>query len=65
MDIKSNLEIKRTFSVDGVEYATKEEAKSALAMSILNTHIPNGVDAVISNADDIVKALRIVTNTRG
>ena len=65
MEINSNLEIKRTFSVDDVEYATKEEAKSALAMSILNTHIPKGVDAVIANADDIVKAIRIVTNTRG
>jgi len=64
MDIKSNLEIKRTFSVDGVEYDTKEAAKSALAMSILNTHIPQGLDDVIANADDIVKALRIVTNTR-
>jgi len=64
MDIKSNLEIKRTFSVDGVEYDTKEAAKSALAMSILNTHIPRGLDDVIANADDIVKALRIVTNTR-
>ena len=65
MKINSNLEIKRTFTVDGVEYDTKEAAKSALAMTILNTHIPLGVEAVISNADDIVKALRIVTNTRG
>jgi hypothetical protein len=64
MEIKSNLEIKRTFSVDGVEYDTKEEAKSALAMSILNTHIPAGIDAVLANADDIVKAIKIVTNTR-
>ena len=65
MKINSNLEIKRSYSVDGVEYDTKEAAKSALAMGILNTHIPAGVDAVIANADDIVKALRIVTNTRG
>jgi hypothetical protein len=65
MDIKSNLEIKRSYTVDGVEYDTKEAAKSALAMSILNTHIPNGIDAVIANADDIVKAIRVVTNTRG
>jgi hypothetical protein len=64
MDIKSNLEIKRSYSVDGVEYDTKEAAKSALAMSILNTHIPNGIDAVLANADDIVKAIKIVTNTR-
>ena len=65
MKINSNLEIKRTFTVDGIEYNTKEEAKSALATTILNTHIPAGVDAVIANADDIVKALRIITNTRG
>ena len=65
MKINSNLEIKRSYTVDGIEYDTKEAAKSALAMGILNTHIPLGVDAVISNADDIVKALRIITNTRG
>lgn len=65
MKINSNLEIKRTFSVDGVEYDSKEDAKAALAMNILDTHIPLGVDAVISNADDIVKALRILTKTRG
>jgi len=64
MDIKSNLEIKRSYSVDGVEYDSKEAAKSALAMSILNTHIPNGIDAVLANADDIVKAIKIVTNSR-
>lgn len=64
MDIKSNLEIKRTYTVEGVEYDTKEAAKSALAKSILNTHIPNGIEAVLANADDIVKALKIVTNTR-
>ena len=65
MKINTNLEIKRTFTVDGVEFDSKEEAKAALAMSILNTHIPLGVDAVIANADDIVRALRLVTNTRG
>ena len=64
MDIKSNLEIKRSYTVDGVEYDTKEAAKSALAMSILNTHIPAGIDAVLANADDIVKALKVVTNSR-
>jgi hypothetical protein len=64
MDIKSNLEIKRSYTVNGVEYDSKEAAKNALAMSILNTHIPNGIDAVLDNADDIVKAIKIVTNTR-
>jgi hypothetical protein len=64
MDIKSNLEIKRSYTVDGVEYDTKEAAKSALAMSILNTYIPAGIDSVIANADDIVKALKVVTNSR-
>ena len=64
MDIKSNLEIKRSYTVDGIEYDTKEAAKNALAMSILNTHIPAGIDAVIANADDVVKALKVVTNTR-
>ena len=64
MKINSNLEIKRSYSVDGVEYATKEEAKTALAMNILRTHIPGGIDAVLANADEIVKAIKIVTHTR-
>ena len=65
MKINTNLEIKKTFSVDGKEYNTKEEAKEALAMTILNTHIAGGVDAVIAHADDMVRAIRIITKTRG
>jgi hypothetical protein len=64
MEIKSNLEIKRTFSVDGVEYSTKEEAKAALAMSILNKHVPAGVDEVIANADEMISALRAIIKSR-
>jgi len=64
MEIKSNLEIKRTFTVDGVEYATKEEAKSALAMSILNSTVPGGVEEVIKNADDVISALRVIIKSR-
>ena len=55
-----NLEIKKTFSVNGKEYSSKEEAMKALAMEVLNTEIPKGVDNVIQNAASIIQALKVV-----
>jgi hypothetical protein len=55
-----NLEIKKTFSVNGKEYSSKEEAVKALAMEVLNTEIPKGVENVISNAAQIIQALKVV-----
>jgi hypothetical protein len=56
----ANLEIKKSFTVAGVEYDTKEEAMKALAMEVLNTEIPKGLDNVVTNAAEIIKALRII-----
>ena len=55
-----NLEIKKTFSVNGKEYGSKEEAMKALALEVLNTEIPKGVDNVIQNAVSIIRALKVL-----
>ena len=55
-----NLEIKKTFSVNGKEYSSKDEAIKALALEVLNTEIPKGVDNVIQNAASIIQALKVV-----
>ena len=55
-----NLEIKKTFSVNGKEYESKEEAMKALAMEVLNTEIPKGVESVIENAASIIGALKVL-----
>jgi len=55
-----NLEIKKTFSVNGKEYSSKEEAMKALALEVLNTEIPKGVENVIENAASIIQALKVI-----
>ena len=55
-----NLEIKKTFSVNGKEYNSKEEAMKALALEVLNTEIPKGVQNVIENAAQIIQALKVL-----
>ena len=55
-----NLEIKKTFSVNGKEYSSKEDAMKALAIEVLNTEIPKGVSNVIENAAQIIQALKVI-----
>ena len=55
-----NLEIKKTFSVNGKEYSSKEEAVKALALEVLNTEIPLGVNNVIEKAPQIIQALKVL-----
>ena len=55
-----NLEIKKTFSVNGKEYSSKEEAMKALALEVLNTEIPLGVNNVIEKAPQIIQALKVL-----
>ena len=55
-----NLEIKKTFSVNGKEFNSKEEAMKALALEVLNTEIPKGVENVIINAVQIIQALKVL-----
>ena len=56
-----NLTIKKTYSVNGIEFETKEAARVALARQILDTEIALGVDNVISKAAEIISALKIVS----
>lgn len=54
----SNLEVKKTYSVGGVNYENKDEAMRALAMEVLYNEIPKGYDNVIAKAPEIIKALK-------
>ena len=56
-----NLQIKKTYSVNGIEFDTKESAKLALARHVLNTEIALGVQNVIDKASEIISALKIVS----
>jgi hypothetical protein len=56
-----NLTIKKTYSVNGVEFDTKEAARVALAKQILDTEIALGVENVIAKAPEIISALKIVS----
>ena len=55
-----NLEIKKTFSVNGKEYDSKDAAMKALALEVLNTEIPKGVESIIENAAQIIQALKVI-----
>jgi len=55
-----NLEIKKTFSVNGKEYDCKESAMKAIAREVLNTEIPKGVESIIENAAQIIQALKVL-----
>jgi hypothetical protein len=55
-----NLEIKKTFNIGGIEYNSKEEAMKALAMEILTSTVEKGIEEVIQNSGEVIKALRII-----
>ena len=65
MKINSNLEIKKTYSVNGIEYSDKKEASIAAAKITLAELVSKGVDAVIENHVDFIKALRILNPVLG
>ena len=56
----NNLEIKKTYTVGGVNYESKEDALKAMAMEVLNTEVPKGLSNVIEKAPKIMKALRVL-----
>jgi hypothetical protein len=57
------MELKTTkkYVVDGVSYDTKIEANKAMNMQLLNEAVSQGSDYVIKNANEVIKALNIVT----
>jgi hypothetical protein len=65
MDITSKVEIKKTFTVDGIEYSDKKEASVAAAKLTLAKLVAEGVDSVIENYVDFIKALRILSPELG
>jgi len=65
LKINSNLEIKKTYSVNGIEYSDKKEASIAAAKITLAELVSKGVDAVIENHVDFIKALRILNPVLG
>ena len=56
-----NLEIKKVFSIDGIEYESKEAALEALATSTVNKLINEGVEAVILNSEEFISALKVLS----
>jgi hypothetical protein len=58
--MKTNLQITKTFKVGDKEYTSKEEAMVALAMEVLEREVALGVDNVISKANEIIQALRVI-----
>ena len=65
MKLNTNLEIKKTYSVNGVEYTDKKEALEVAAKGTLEALVSQGVDAVIENYVDFIKALRILSPALG
>ena len=63
--INSKLEIKKTFSVDGVEYSDKKEAMKVAAKKTLQSLVEQGVDAAIENYVDFIAALRVLSPALG
>jgi hypothetical protein len=56
-----NLEIKKVFSIDGIEYNSKEEAMVALATSTLIKLVNEGVESVILNSEEFISALKVLS----
>ena len=56
-----NLEIKKIFSIDGIEYESKEAALEALATSTLTKLVNEGVESVILNSEEFISALKVLS----
>ena len=56
-----NLEIKKVFSIDGIEYNTKEEALIAVATGTITKLVESGVEAVILNSEEFISALKVLS----
>ena len=63
--MKTNLEIKKTYNVNGKEFNSKEEAVKSIAISELTKIVEGGVDSVLQNSTDFLRLLRTVSSTKG
>jgi cell division ATPase FtsA len=60
-----NLEIKKTYNVNGKEFNSKEEAIKSIAINELTQIIEGGVESVLENSTDFLRLLRTVSSTKG
>jgi hypothetical protein len=60
-----NLEIKKTYNVNGKEFNSKEEAVKSLAVEELSKIVEGGVQNVLDNSIDFLRLLRTLSATKG
>ena len=60
-----NLEIKKTYNVNGKEYSSKEEALKSIALEEISKIVEGGVDSVLENSIDFLRLLRTLSSTKG
>ena len=60
-----NLEIKKTYNVNGKEYSSKEEAVKSIALDEISKIVEGGVDSVLENSVDFLRLLRTLSSTKG
>jgi hypothetical protein len=60
-----NLEIKKTYSINGKEFNSKEEAVKSIALAELSKIVEGGVQNVLDNSTDFLRLLRTVSSTKG
>jgi hypothetical protein len=56
-----NLQIKKTYSIDGVEFNTKEEALKSQASKVVEKFVALGVEEIIKNHVEFSEALRVLS----
>ena len=56
-----NLQIKKTYSIDGMEFNTKEEALKSQASKVVERMVALGVDEIIKNHVEFTEALRVLS----
>ena len=60
-----NLEIKKTYSINGKEFNSKEEAVKSIALDEITKIVEGGVDSVLENSVDFLRLLRTLSSTKG
>jgi hypothetical protein len=56
-----NLQIKKTYSIDGIEFNTKEEALKSQASKVVEKFVALGVEEIIKNQIEFTEALRVLS----
>jgi hypothetical protein len=56
-----NLQIKKTYSIDGIEYSTKEEALKCQASKVVEKFVTLGVQEILKNHVEFSEALRVLS----